>query len=224
MAPSQALRPFHAPSLHAPTCAQSDQEDLFSHPTHDCSLGSLLLLNRCQLFPFSHYFSWCLTSLDFPPMQWPHGIWELLSVVSTFTVVPEYGPSKQVSKTHGKFIWKAGNSAVSHFVGLYCRFHFAKTGIDVSDKMVFILTAPLWLQQCTLHYISHVKSFLHAARLGERSNLHLKEWCFCGQGVDGQSWSPPSPLRWARIISFSFWSLGFWCSSVLFRQPGLKGI
>ncbi len=34
--------------------------------------------------------------------------------------------------------WQGGNSVVSHFVGLYCRFYFAKTGLDVSDKLVHI--------------------------------------------------------------------------------------
>lgn len=72
-----SLLPIPFMSLTPHTSAPSDQVFLFSHTTHNCRLGSLLLLNCCRqlpsgfrmnvasCFPFSHYFSLFLTTSIF---------------------------------------------------------------------------------------------------------------------------------------------------------------
>lgn len=146
------------------TSSPSAQVGLFSCPML-CRLDSLLLLNCCCRLQsgFKMNVASCFPALIISPLFWQcvwffyffrfafHAAasWWWWSSFSgkCFTADPDSSLSKRVLKIlwrcSQKFSllkcrWKGRNSVVSHFGGLYCRFHFAKTGPDVSDNIVHI--------------------------------------------------------------------------------------
>lgn len=67
---------------------------------------------------------------------WVHHRWPGLCIhVDKFLKSSEDAVKKALHATL-QYMREAGNPAVSHSVGLYFRFYFTKTTIDVSDKMV----------------------------------------------------------------------------------------
>lgn len=93
------------------------------------------------------FHSVCFSDLLF--MHWPHGGGEAPSVVSALQQTQTVDSANKFLKfcehvvrkfSLLQYRLKGENSVVSHFGGLYCRFYFAKTGLDVSDNIVHIHT------------------------------------------------------------------------------------